>query len=80
MLGVGARRAAFVLAGTGWAVAMAVPAIVRALVSGSAGPLLMALSTGAAAAFVAAMLTSATRSAFAPRLMLLLAWYVWLST
>lgn len=80
MLGVGARRAAFVLAGTGWAVAMAVPAIVRALVSGSAGPLLLALSTGAAAAFVAAMLTSATRSAFAPRLMLLLAWYVWLST
>ncbi len=80
MLGVWARRMAFVLAGTGWVVVIGLPAIARALVSGSAGPLLLALSTGAAAALVAAVLASVTRSAFAPRLMLLLAWYVWLST
>jgi hypothetical protein len=78
--GVQLRRVAFVLAGTGWVVAMGAPGIARALLAGSMTPLLQALGTGAAAALVTAALAALSRSAFAPRLVLLLGWYVWLST
>ena len=66
------RRIAFVLAGTAWAVLMALPAAIAQL---SAIPLLLALGTGVAAALIAAALTGFSRSAFAPRLVLLLLWY-----
>ncbi|HEX8641183.1 MAG TPA: hypothetical protein VF704_08500 [Allosphingosinicella sp.] len=73
------RRAAFVAAGLLWALAMALPAIVRGALAGSFEPLLLALVTGAAAALAAILLGAWTRSAFAPRLVLLIAWYAYLS-
>jgi len=74
-----ARRLAFVVAGIGWAVALALPAVARAALAGSAAPLLLSLATGAAAALAAILLAAWTRSAFAPRLVLLVAWYGYLS-
>ena len=73
------RRLAFVVAGSGWAVAMALPAIARGAIEGSAYPLLVALGTGAAASATAIAVGSISRSSFAPRLILLIAWYAWLS-
>lgn len=72
MLAPMSRRIAFVMAGTAWAVVMALPA---AITQFSAAPLLLALGTGLVAALVAATLTGFSRSAFAPRLILLLLWY-----
>lgn len=69
------RRLAFVTAGTGWSLLLAVPAAI----AGGGRPLLLALATGAAASIAAILLGAATRSAFAPRLVLLIAWYVYLS-
>jgi hypothetical protein len=74
-----ARRAAFVAAGTGWSLALAAPAIAAGAVRGQAEPLLLALTTGAAASAAAILLAAWTRSAFAPRLVLLIAWYAYLS-
>lgn len=73
------RRGAFVLAAIGWATAMALPAIVRGLAAGQGEPLLLAVCTAAVAAMVAMLLGTLTRGAFAPRLVLLIGWYVWLS-
>ncbi|HEV2866197.1 MAG TPA: hypothetical protein VGX37_06750 [Allosphingosinicella sp.] len=70
------RRAAFVAAGLIWSLAMSLPAIVR---TAAAEPVLLALTTGGAAAVAAMLLGAWTRSAFAPRLVLLIAWYGYLS-
>lgn len=74
-----ARRFAFIVAGTGWSLALTLPAAARAAMTGSAEPLLLSLATGAAAAGAAILLAAWTRSAFAPRLVLLIAWYIYLS-
>lgn len=70
------RRGAFVVAGTLWSVLLAIPAIV-------AGPALdrlgLAAATGATAAATAMALAAVSGSAFAPRVVLLIAWYVYLS-
>lgn len=69
------RRLAFFVAGLGWSLLLALPAIA----AHGTQPLLLALATGAAAAAGAILLGAWTRSAFAPRLVLLIAWYVYLS-
>jgi hypothetical protein len=71
------RRAAFVLAGTGWALLLAIPA---AAVRGSGEPMLLALTTGGAASLTAMALAALTGSAFAPRVVLLIGWYVYFSS
>lgn len=71
------RRAAFVLAGTCWALLMALPAIT---VQQSGAPLLLALGTGLAASLVAITLSTLSHSGFAARMVLLIAWYVYFST
>jgi hypothetical protein len=49
------------------------------LLDATAEPLLLAAATGAAGALAAILLGAWTRSAFAPRLVLLIAWYAYLS-
>ena len=71
------RRVAFVVAGTGWALLMALPGTVA---HQSVRPLLLALVTGAGAAAIAIGLAALSRSAFAPRLVLLVIWYGYFST
>ena len=71
------RRAAFVVAGTGWSVLLAVPAALSGL---SSAPLLLNAMTGVAAALTATVLATVSGSAFAPRLVLLVAWYGYLSS
>lgn len=73
------RRIAFVLAGTAWSVLMALPAILVRASGGAPEILWFSLGTGAAAAVAAILLAAWTRSAFAPRLVLLIAWYMYLS-
>jgi len=72
-----ARRLAFVVAGTGWALLMALPGTITHL---SVQPLLLALVTGAGAALIAIGLAALSRSAYAPRLVLLVLWYGYFST
>lgn len=72
-----ARRAAFIAAGLCWSLLIALPA---AVVRGSGEPLLLALSTGAAAAATAMALSALTGSSFAPRVVLLIGWYVYFSS
>ena len=71
------RRAAFLLAGTMWAVLLSVPA---AIAHRSADLLLLGLETGAAATSIAMLLGALTGSAFAPRIVLLIIWYGYLSS
>jgi hypothetical protein len=71
------RRAAFVVAGTAWALLMALP---HAVVSASTTPLLLALATGGGAAAIAGLIAAVARSAFAPRMVLLVAWYAYFAT
>lgn len=73
------RRLAFVAAGIFWSLALTLPATARAALTGNAEPLLLSLATGASAALVAILLGVWTRSAFAPRLVLLISWYLYLS-
>jgi hypothetical protein len=73
------RRVAFVLAGTAWSVALMLPEIVKQVSAGAFEALWLSLLTGAAAATAAMLLGAWTRSAFAPRLVLLIAWYTYLS-
>jgi len=73
------RRAWFVAAGVAWALLLAAPAIVAASARGDAAPLATALTGGAAICTVAMALAAWTGSAFAARLMLLIAWYAWLT-
>jgi hypothetical protein len=74
-----ARRSAFVAAGLLWTLAMSLPAIGLALADGDSKPLQLALATGFATAAAGMLLGAWTRSAFAPRLVLLIAWYAYLS-
>jgi hypothetical protein len=76
LYGPWARRLAFVAAGIGLAVMMALPA---AMDSFDMQPVLLAVATGAAFATIAIGLAMFSRSAFAPRLVLLLIWYGYLS-
>lgn len=71
------RRIAFVIAGTGWAMLMALPGAVTHL---SVQPLLLGLAGGAGAATIAIALAAISRAAFAPRLVLLILWYGYFST
>jgi hypothetical protein len=73
------RRLAFVLAGTAWSVVLTVPAIVKGVSTGTFEVLWLSLGTGATAATAAMLLGAWTRSSFAPRLVLLVAWYMYLS-
>lgn len=75
-----ARRAAFVVAGIAWALLIGAPGIVRGAVAGSLVPLELSLITGAVAAAVALVLGMMARSPFAPRLVLLILWYGYLSS
>lgn len=68
------RRAAFIAAGTGWAMLIALPGAVMAL---SPAPLWLAGATGAGTAVIAAALAALARSAAAPRMVLLIAWYAY---
>jgi hypothetical protein len=76
-----ARRLAFILAGTLIALAMSAAGVVRALmaVTPDTGPLIQALIMGAGTAAAAIGLAALTRSATAPRLVLLIAWYGYLN-
>lgn len=74
-----ARRIAFVLAGTALALAMAAPAAARGLMAGDTRVLLEAAAVGAATSATAIILGALTRSATAPRLVLLIAWYFYLN-
>jgi hypothetical protein len=71
------RRAAFVVAGLGWGLLIALPG---ALVHTDAVRLVLATETTAAAALTAMFLAVVSGSGFAPRLVLLIAWYIYLST
>ncbi len=72
-----ARRAAFVVAGLGWAVGMAVPA---ALTSLSISPLMLASATGMVATMIAIVLATVSHSGFAPRIVLMILWYGYFSS
>lgn len=67
-----ARRAAFVVAGGVWALALAIPAMLRAPPLDIAAT---AVATGAGAAVVATAISGVSGSAFASRLVLLVLWY-----
>ncbi len=70
------RRVAFVAAGLGWSLLMAVPAVVA-----HGMPVLRnAIEVGGAASLTAMALAAVSRSAFAPRVVLLIAWYAYLSS
>jgi hypothetical protein len=69
-----ARRLAFVAAGTAWSIALTLPHAVLALDPGS---LALAAALGAAAAVTAALLAWLSGSGFAPRIVLLIGWYVY---
>lgn len=71
------RRGAFVVAGTAWSLLLAVPA---ALLRASAEPLVLSMGAGGVASITAACLAALTGSSFAPRVVLLIAWYVYLSS
>ena len=70
------RRAAFVVAGLGWSALLALPA----MLAHGPGVLLLAAEAGGAAALVAIALAAFSGSAFTPRLVLIIAWYFYLST
>ena len=72
-----ARRAALVAAGAAWSLLMAVPAMI---VHPSLLTLELAIATGAGAALVSTVLGAISRSAFPARLVLLIAWYAYLSS
>lgn len=71
-----ARRLAFIAAGVGSSILLALP---HAVLSSDATALSLAAALGAAAACGASMLAAATKSAFAPRMALLIAWYVYVA-
>ncbi|CAM3195358.1 ABC transporter permease [Sphingomonas antarctica] len=71
------RRSAFLVAGLGWAILLALPATALRL---SPQPLVLMIGTTGAAAMLAIGLAAISRSAFAPRLVLLILWYGYLSS
>jgi hypothetical protein len=72
-----ARRIAFLAAALGWSLLLALPAAAIRL---SLQPLLLAVVAGGAGAIVAISLAILSRSAFAPRLVLIVLWYAYLSS
>lgn len=74
-----ARRVAFVFAGLILALEMSVGAIAHGLTTGEMRPLIEAPVIGAGTALAAIVLGALTRSATAPRLVLLIAWYFYLN-
>lgn len=72
-----ARRAAFIIAGLAWSLAMAVPA---ALIGVSAMPLMLASATGLVGVIVSIGLATVSGSGFAPRIVLLILWYGYFSS
>jgi hypothetical protein len=70
------RRASFVIAGAAWTTLLALPALAR---HPSLELLSLASATGAIAALVATSLASISGSGFAPRLVLFVLWYGYLS-
>ncbi len=72
-----ARRAAFVIAGVGWGAALALPAVAAHL---SLRPLLFGAVTAGIASLAAIGLAAISGSGFAARLVLLIAWYGYLSS
>ena len=71
------RRAALVVATTAWAVLLAIPAAIASL---SIAPIFLGAVTGGGAALIAVILAAISGSAFAPRMVLLILWYLYLST
>ncbi len=71
------RRAALVFAGTAWAILLSLPA---ALATWSIDPIVLGAATGGAAALIAGLLAMISGSGFAARMVLLILWYVYLST
>jgi hypothetical protein len=71
-----ARRLAFVVAGISWSLLLALPAV---LAQTTVEPLALAAATGGFAAVVAVALAALSGSSFAPRIVLLIAWYVYTS-
>jgi len=71
------RRGALIAAGVAWALVMSLPA---ALANWSLDPIVLAGSTGAAAAVIAMLLAMISGSGFAARMVLLILWYVYLSS
>lgn len=74
-----ARRVAFVLAGLVVTLEMSIGAIAHGLTTGELRPLIEASAIGAGTALTAIVLGALTRSATAPRLVLLIAWYGYLN-
>jgi hypothetical protein len=74
-----ARRVAFVAAGTLLALAMGAGAIAQGLLHGEPRPLVDAFCVGAGTSLAAIGLGALTRSATAPRMVLLIAWYLYLN-
>ncbi len=75
-----ARRVAFVLAGSALALVMAAPSAVRGVIAGETHILLEAAAVGAGTSLTAITLGALTRTATAPRLVLLIAWYFYLNS
>ncbi|MET4729811.1 uncharacterized membrane protein (UPF0136 family) [Lysobacter enzymogenes] len=73
------RRALFVVAGIAWAVLLAAPAILAGLGRGDTASLSIALVGGAVVAGVSVVLGAWSRSATPARLLLLVAWYSWMT-
>ena len=71
------RRFAFIIAGIVWSALLALPAALSHL---SPAPFLLALATGGVTTLIAIVLAVISRSAFAPRLVLLILWYAYLSS
>jgi hypothetical protein len=61
-------------AGTGWSVLLALP---HALLALDPAPLGLAAIVGAVASVAAALLAAVSGSGFAPRIVLLIAWYAY---
>jgi len=68
------RRLTFVAAGTGWSILLALPHAVLRLDAGALG---LAALVGAVASAAATLLATVSGSGFAPRIVLLIAWYVY---
>jgi len=71
------RRIAFILGGIGWSMVIA---ILAAAVRMSFEPLLLAVATGAVASTIAIAIATVSRSGFAPRIVLMILWYGYLSS
>jgi len=71
------RRAAFIVAAGAWCIPIALPASLSRL---SFEPMLLNIAAGLSAAALTVCLATVSRSAFAPRLVLLVLWYAYLSS